>query len=170
MKAEVKVMAGTDIERDRLLQEELLITEATELIYELLQRSGTSKSELAERVGKTRSFVTQVLNGTRNMTLRTLADLAFALDRRIAVAAGPVQTFSATRAASRPLAGAQLGNRPATRPVTFNGNLAGVGVGVLPRGPARPVYATFIAGPQVSRLQQRGNSIGAVMATAQAPT
>jgi transcriptional regulator with XRE-family HTH domain len=150
-------MKATDIERDRLFQEELLITEATELIYELLQRSGTSKSELADRVGKTRGFVTQLLNGTRNMTLRTLADLAFALDRRISVAAAPVQTLSA-RTASRLLAGAQLGNRSASRPVTFSGNVAGVGVRILPRGPAGSGYATFIAGPQVARLQQRGKA------------
>jgi len=74
----------------RLLNQESLILEATELICELMQRQGISRRELADRIGRTRGFVSQLLNGSRNMTLRTLADLAYALDHRIQPAAVPL--------------------------------------------------------------------------------
>lgn len=52
---------------------------ATELICELMQKKNVSRADLAKRIGKSKAFITQVLHGTRNMTLRTLADLAGAL-------------------------------------------------------------------------------------------
>lgn len=81
-----------DKERDyeRLVEEESLILETTELIEELLELTGVNRKELAERLGKSKGFVTQILTGDRNMTLRTLADLAFALEHRVEVAASPL--------------------------------------------------------------------------------
>lgn len=76
---------------ERLLNQERLILEATELIHELLQAAGATRADLAERLGTTRGYVTQVLNGSRNMTLRTLADLAFVLGQRVLMTAVPVQ-------------------------------------------------------------------------------
>ncbi|HWM54307.1 MAG TPA: helix-turn-helix transcriptional regulator [Solirubrobacterales bacterium] len=81
-----------DKERDyeRLVEEESLILEATELIEELLELTDLNRKELAERLGRSKGFVTQILAGDRNMTLRTLADLAFALEHRVKVAALPL--------------------------------------------------------------------------------
>ncbi len=76
-----------DAEDERLLSQERFIVEATELICELLERDGVSRQELADRLGKTKGFVSQVLSGERNMTLRTLADLAHALGHRLHVTA-----------------------------------------------------------------------------------
>lgn len=70
---------------DRMVEQERLILEATELIYELMEEKSVTKAELARRVGKTRGYLTQILSGRRNMTLRTLADLAFALGHRLEV-------------------------------------------------------------------------------------
>ena len=67
----------------RLFEQEFLLISATELISELMQEKKVSRSELAERIGKSKSFVTQILRGQHNMTLRTLADLAWALDARV---------------------------------------------------------------------------------------
>jgi transcriptional regulator with XRE-family HTH domain len=78
------------MEYARLLNQEELILEATELIHELLEATETSRAELAERLQTTRGYVTQVLNGSRNMTLRTLADLGFALGHRVTIAAAPL--------------------------------------------------------------------------------
>jgi len=61
------------------LEQELLLVSATELICELMQKKNVSRADLAKRIGKSKAFITQVLRGTRNMTLRTLADLAGAL-------------------------------------------------------------------------------------------
>jgi transcriptional regulator with XRE-family HTH domain len=82
-----------DAEYERLLAEEALILDATELISELMQAKGITRAELAKQIGKTRGFVTQVLSGNRNMTLRTLADLAHALDARAKVVARPLESF-----------------------------------------------------------------------------
>jgi transcriptional regulator with XRE-family HTH domain len=84
--------AKPDAEYERLLAEEALILDSTELISELMLAKGLTRAELAKRIGKTRGFVTQVLAGNRNMTLRTLADLAFALDARVKVFAQPLES------------------------------------------------------------------------------
>jgi transcriptional regulator with XRE-family HTH domain len=76
-------------ENDRLLAEEELILEATEEIWEALTSDEISKAELAGRLGVSKSHVTQLLNGARNMTLRTLADIAFALKRKVQVKMRP---------------------------------------------------------------------------------
>lgn len=64
---------------ERLVAQEMLIESATEKLLELMERHDVSKAELARRIGKSRPFITQVMDGSRNMTLRTVADLAFAL-------------------------------------------------------------------------------------------
>ena len=67
----------------RLLEQELLLVSAAELISARMQEKKVTRAELAARIGKSKSFVTQILRGQHNMTLRTLADLAWALDARV---------------------------------------------------------------------------------------
>jgi DNA-binding Xre family transcriptional regulator len=64
----------------RLAAQERLITEVTETIWKVMEESGINKTDLANRIGATKGHVSQVLNGSRNMTLRTLADICFALE------------------------------------------------------------------------------------------
>ena len=66
-------------ENRRLFAEEGLILEVTESIWEALERRGWSKAQLAEALHTSRANVTQLLTGSRNMTLRTLANIAFVL-------------------------------------------------------------------------------------------
>lgn len=49
------------------------------LVNGLMEREGIGRSALAKRIGKTPAFVTQVLDGDRNMTLKTLSDLLHGL-------------------------------------------------------------------------------------------
>jgi antitoxin component HigA of HigAB toxin-antitoxin module len=70
-------------EYQRLVEQESLILEATEMISGLIEESGENRKGLAEKLGRTKGFVTQILSGDRNMTLRTLADFAFALEHRV---------------------------------------------------------------------------------------
>lgn len=74
---------------DRLLAEEGLILEATELLSELIERQAISRADLAARLGTTKSYITQLLAGSRNMTLRTLASAAYVLDAKIQLQAAP---------------------------------------------------------------------------------
>ena len=69
----------TSEETRRLFAKEALILEVTEAIWELMEKHGRSKAELAKALGTSKSNITQLLDGSRNMTLGTLSDLAFAL-------------------------------------------------------------------------------------------
>jgi transcriptional regulator with XRE-family HTH domain len=59
-----------------LLNEEDLVLEVTEKLYWMMQRAKLTKAQLAARLQRSPAFVTQILNGDRNMTLRTVADVA----------------------------------------------------------------------------------------------
>jgi len=71
-----------DPEFRKLLAQEELILEVTETICELLEKEKISRKELAERLGKSKGFISQLLNGGRNLTLRTVADILHVLGYR----------------------------------------------------------------------------------------
>ena len=64
---------------ERAFAREELIYNVTEDLLLTMEDSDVSKKELAHRLGKSRSFVTQVLSGARNMTLGSLSDICFAI-------------------------------------------------------------------------------------------
>jgi len=98
----VERFAASSPRRARLLRHEELILEVTELLSSALEDHQITKSELAEKLGKTKGFVTQVLSGNRNLTLRTIADIAEVLGFRIRVYREPVrQSGHSTPRASR---------------------------------------------------------------------
>jgi len=74
-----------DEEFRRLFAQEDLILEVTETICELLDNEKVSRKELADRLGKSKGFISQLLNGGRNLTLRTVADILHVLGYRIAL-------------------------------------------------------------------------------------
>ena len=69
-----------DAELKKKIAQESLILDVTESVFEQLEIQGKSKADLAKRMGRSNAYVTQILNGSRNMTLRTLSDIAFALN------------------------------------------------------------------------------------------
>ncbi len=72
-----------DLEFRRLLAQEELILEVTEVLCGLLDEEMISKKELADRLSKTKGFVSQLLNGGRNLTLRTVADILHVLGYKV---------------------------------------------------------------------------------------
>jgi|tagenome__1003787_1003787.scaffolds.fasta_scaffold20699739_2 hypothetical protein len=68
---------------DRIYEEERLLLEVQETIAEAIHRSGLNRTEIAERLGKNRSFVTQALSTGRNLTLASIAGLAWAAGFRL---------------------------------------------------------------------------------------
>jgi transcriptional regulator with XRE-family HTH domain len=72
-------------ERARSYAQEALIVDVAEEIWAALAKSELTKADLAARLGRSKAFITQLLNGSRNMTLRTLADIAYALDQGVAI-------------------------------------------------------------------------------------
>ena len=64
---------------ERQLRQERLILEVTESVAGALNKQGVTRAELARRLGRTPGFVTDALDGGRNLTLREIADIAHAL-------------------------------------------------------------------------------------------
>ena len=59
-----------------------LVTQLTNEINWLMRERGLSRADLAARMGVSPGRVSQILGGGENLTLRTLAALAVALDAR----------------------------------------------------------------------------------------
>jgi transcriptional regulator with XRE-family HTH domain len=75
---------------DQLLDQERLILFVTETVVGLLAEKRMTRLELADRLGKSKGYISHLLSGERNMTLRTLADLGHALGYRFALRAVPL--------------------------------------------------------------------------------
>ena len=78
-----KAFEASSTRSRRLLREEELILQVTEALSEAIEQGGITKVELARRLGKTKGFVSQILAGGRNLTLRTIADVADAMECRV---------------------------------------------------------------------------------------
>lgn len=64
---------------EKAFAREDIVYNVTEDLLVILEDMNISKKELARRLGKSRSYVSQILSGSRNMTLGTLSDICFAL-------------------------------------------------------------------------------------------
>ncbi len=64
----------------KALAVESLILDASEAIAKLMEDRNVSKAELARRMHKSRAWITQLMSGRNNMTIRTLAEVAYELD------------------------------------------------------------------------------------------
>lgn len=78
-----------DPEFRRLLSMEALAAQASELIARLMAERSVTKAELARRLNKSRAWVTQLLSGKANMTVRTLAEVAYTLDAEVKLHSQP---------------------------------------------------------------------------------
>lgn len=92
----------------RLYQQERVILETSDLISDLLDRTGVTRAELAERLDRSKSYVTQLLNGRANMTLRTISDVMWALDSNLVISAAPLSIHSDEIADMQDLAHGQV--------------------------------------------------------------
>lgn len=73
------------LEDDPLYRAEEIATDIAMKVDERLDEHGLSRKELASRLQVSRSYVTQLLNGHSNMTLRSLCKLAYAVELRVDV-------------------------------------------------------------------------------------
>ena len=64
---------------------ELAIIEFTEVLIQRMQGQGITRTELARRMGKSKSYVTKVLQGDNNFTIATMVSLIRALGGRLLV-------------------------------------------------------------------------------------
>jgi transcriptional regulator with XRE-family HTH domain len=93
-------------EARRLYEQERLVAWATERLSEAMEEGEVSKADLARLLETSRANVTALLSGGRNMTLRTLADVACVLGHRVEISLEPLrqgQFLSAPLRVVRPL-------------------------------------------------------------------
>jgi len=90
-----------DPEFARLMAQEDLIMEVTETLWELLEKEKISRKELADRLGKTKGFVSQLLNGGRNLTLRTVADILHVLGYKVTLTTHKIEPKEGRGASAR---------------------------------------------------------------------
>lgn len=69
---------------------ETFIAECTELLSRVMHEKQISKAELAARLGKSRAWATQLLSGGRNVTVRTLAEVAYELGVELRLESSPI--------------------------------------------------------------------------------
>lgn len=65
-----------------------LIFNVTEDILIAMENLNVTKSELARKINKSKSFISQLLDGNSNMTLRTLANICFELGTDVDIRIG----------------------------------------------------------------------------------
>jgi len=93
-----------DPEVARLVVQGELIMEVTETLCELMEKEKISRKELADRLGKSKGFVSQLLNGGRNLTLRTVADILHVLGYKVTLTPHKIEQKTG-RGASSPQKG-----------------------------------------------------------------
>lgn len=74
-----------------LFEQERTILDVTELICRLMKENGVSKADLARRLGKSKAYITTLLDGGTNMTLRTISDVMCVLGSSLYVSDRPVE-------------------------------------------------------------------------------
>ena len=75
----------------REYERERLLAWTADALAEMMEDGGMSKADLARRLGASRAHITQVLSGSRNATLSTVADFAWALGKRAVVKFEPLR-------------------------------------------------------------------------------
>lgn len=98
---------GREIDGERptprlTFERELLFGEAIETVAAMLASQGISQRELAERLGRSEARVSRILHGGENTTLKTIADLGYALGIRFALVPVPFADRDGTPAVDDP--------------------------------------------------------------------
>lgn len=76
-----------DSEYRKLYAVEGLIADTAQLIWDLMERKKMKQADLARLLNKTPAYVSQLLNGKANMTVRTLAEVVYALGATVKIEA-----------------------------------------------------------------------------------
>ena len=81
-RSEIESWVSESPDNLREFRQEMFILEVTQTIWDGMLDQGITRSELAKRLGRTRGYVSHLLSGDRNLTLRTLSDIAHAIGYR----------------------------------------------------------------------------------------
>jgi transcriptional regulator with XRE-family HTH domain len=73
---------------------ELLVLGLNEQVVSRMQAMGLRRSDLAQRMGVSKAYITRVLRGNPNLTLRSIAAVSLALDTRPIIGLQPCRTVN----------------------------------------------------------------------------
>ena len=107
----------SDHESRQAYERERLILSATEGIWGIMETKGFTRAAIGRALGKTRSNISQMLSGERNMTLKTLADLALACESRVHLEVRPVEMVNISLGSQPPVATHLLDTPPGDPPL-----------------------------------------------------
>lgn len=79
-----------DYEPDLDVLEEAALAMAQATIQNAITRSGITRAELARRLNRPRSFISRMLSGNHNLTIRTMARALAACDREVRFSSEPL--------------------------------------------------------------------------------
>jgi hypothetical protein len=83
----------SDMETRRQYERERLVVATANQIGQMMRDLELSRAELAKRLDRSRAYVTQVLAGDRNLTLRSLSDLGWAMGQRVELQFSPLSSL-----------------------------------------------------------------------------
>jgi transcriptional regulator with XRE-family HTH domain len=112
---EPRSLAGEPRSRNRSPQarrdyeHELLYAEVVEHLRAIIRELGLTQHDIATRLGRSDARVSHLMSGRENLTLRTLADLGWALGLRFEMVAVPLADRADTPARDDPPAPRWLG-------------------------------------------------------------
>jgi len=109
----------SDPKRRRIYEREALAFDASELVAKLMEDKEVSKSDLAALVGTSKSHITNLLSGSRNMTMHTLADLTFVLGYKVEMKAIPLCAVACWAAFDEPALEAYSGGWGVVQPNAY---------------------------------------------------
>lgn len=76
-------MKPLDLDRNPEFVADFMKGMLIEDILKAMEENDISKTQLAERLGKSRQYVTRILNETANFTLKSIAEITCALDMQV---------------------------------------------------------------------------------------
>ena len=76
---------------ERQMAEEGLILDVSQQLFEVMEDKGVTRAELASRLGCSKAYITKLLGGPSNMTLRKVAEVFHALGCVIKLKAVPAE-------------------------------------------------------------------------------
>lgn len=85
-----------DPEQLRYYQQEQLLLQVTEHMCKIMNEEEITRSQLADLLGKSKGRISQILDGEKNLTLRTIANVFTALGRRAVFQTEPIETKQAS--------------------------------------------------------------------------
>lgn len=111
------VLADPEIRRP--FEEEVLVDETVDTIAALVESLEISQRELADRLGVSPGRISQILSGSENLTLRSVAALGWALGVQFDLAPKPMADRRGTPATDDPPAPAWMSRLQSPPKITY---------------------------------------------------